>query len=134
MTSDNLDLNTIRTFSQQALSASQAMSRTFTAVVYREEDVYVAECLEVGTASQGETIEEALANLKEPTELYLEEFPISKTSPRTITTFSVKPSKNDESIENLIELVDEWMNDDSEYDEKVYPRIDAALKQNRVSF
>jgi predicted RNase H-like HicB family nuclease len=36
----------------------------------------------VGTASQGETIEEAIANLKEATELYLEEFPIPETSPR----------------------------------------------------
>lgn len=70
-------------------SSLQAISRTFTAVVYREEDVYVAECLEVGTASQGETIEEAIANLKEATELYLEEFPIPETSPRLITTFEV---------------------------------------------
>ena len=114
-------------------SGSQTISRTFTAVLYREEDVYVAECPEVGTASQGETIEEALSNLKEATELYLEEFPIPKTSPRLITTFSVEHNKTDESVEDLIELVDEWMNDDSEYDEKVYPRIDAALKQNRVS-
>ncbi|HHP7230706.1 MAG TPA: type II toxin-antitoxin system HicB family antitoxin, partial [Xenococcaceae cyanobacterium] len=44
---------------------------------------------EVGTASQGETVEEALANLKEATELYLEEFPLSNTSPRLITTFEV---------------------------------------------
>lgn len=43
---------------------------TFTAILYREGDVYVAECPEVGTASQGETIEEALANLQEATELY----------------------------------------------------------------
>jgi predicted RNase H-like HicB family nuclease len=57
------------------------MSCTFTAIVYWEEDVYVAECPEVGTASQGETIEEAIANLKEATELYLEEFPLPKTSP-----------------------------------------------------
>ncbi|WP_442941352.1 type II toxin-antitoxin system HicB family antitoxin [Nostoc sp.] len=28
-----------------------------------EEDVYVAECPDVGTASQGETIEEAIANI-----------------------------------------------------------------------
>jgi predicted RNase H-like HicB family nuclease len=133
MTSNNLDLNTIQALRQEAFSASQAMSRTFTAVLYREEDVYVAECPEVGTASQGETIEEAIANLKEATQLYLEEFPISTTSPRIITTFSVKPDKNDESVEDLIELVDEWMNEESEYDEEVYPRIDAALKQNRVS-
>jgi predicted RNase H-like HicB family nuclease len=42
-------------------------------------DVYVAECPEIGTASQGESIEEALVNLKEATALYLEEFP-SETS------------------------------------------------------
>lgn len=49
--------------------------RTFTAVIHKEEDLYVAECPEVGTVSQGFTIEEAVDNLKEATELYLEEFP-----------------------------------------------------------
>ena len=48
---------------------------TFTAVLHKEEDMYVAECPEVGTVSQGKTIEEALNNLKEATMLYLEEFP-----------------------------------------------------------
>lgn len=56
------------------------MSLTFTVVLHWEEDVYVAECPEVGTVSQGETLEEAIANLKEATELYLEEFPLPKTS------------------------------------------------------
>ncbi len=65
------------------------MTRALTAIVYWEEDVYVAECPEVGTASQGETIEEAIANLKEATELYLEEFPLPKASPRLLTTFEV---------------------------------------------
>ncbi|WP_198139214.1 type II toxin-antitoxin system HicB family antitoxin [Crocosphaera chwakensis] len=65
------------------------MNRRFTAIIYWEEDVYVAECPEVGTASQGDSIEEALANLKEATELYLEEFPLPKTSPRLLTTFEV---------------------------------------------
>ena len=51
--------------------------RTLTEVIYKEEDLYVAECPEVGTASQGYNIEEAIANLKEGTELYLEEFPLS---------------------------------------------------------
>jgi len=50
-------------------------TRTFTAVLHREGDWYVADCPEVGTVSQGGTIDEALANLKEATELYLEEFP-----------------------------------------------------------
>ena len=50
-------------------------TRIFTAVVYKDGKLYVAECPEVGTVSQGTTIEEALANLREATELYLEEFP-----------------------------------------------------------
>jgi len=40
-------------------------ARTFTAVLHQEEDLYVAECPEVGTVSQGYTMEEAIANLKE---------------------------------------------------------------------
>jgi len=52
------------------------MSARTWAVIYKEQDLYVAECPEIGTVSQGYTIEEAVANLKEATELYLEEFPI----------------------------------------------------------
>jgi predicted RNase H-like HicB family nuclease len=49
--------------------------RTFTAVIHKEDDLYIADCPEVGTVSQEHTVEEAIANLKEATELYLEEFP-----------------------------------------------------------
>lgn len=64
--------------------------QTFTAVIHREEDMFVAECPEVGTVSQGATIEEAVANLKEATQLYLEEFPInSKPAGSFVTTFEV---------------------------------------------
>jgi len=62
-------------------------TRTFTAVLYKEEDLYVAECPEVGTVSQGYTIEEAIANLKEATELYLEEFPLPEVTRPLMTTF-----------------------------------------------
>ena len=62
---------------------------TLTAVIRKEEDMYVAECPEVGTASQGKTIEEAAANLKEATELYLEEFPLERREKPFITTFEV---------------------------------------------
>jgi predicted RNase H-like HicB family nuclease len=55
---------------------------TLTAVIHKEEDMYVAECPEVGTASQGTTIEEAVKNLKEATELYLEEFPLESAEHR----------------------------------------------------
>ncbi len=51
----------------------------FTAIIHKEEDLYVAQCPEAGTASQGETIEEAVKNLQEATELYLEEFPMKQT-------------------------------------------------------
>jgi predicted RNase H-like HicB family nuclease len=62
--------------------------QTFTAVIHREEDLFVAECSVVGTVSQGRTIEEALANLKEATELYLEEFPLEAKHERAfVTTF-----------------------------------------------
>jgi predicted RNase H-like HicB family nuclease len=44
-----------------------------TAVIRKGEKQYVALCPEVDVVSQGFTIEEALANLKEAVELYLEE-------------------------------------------------------------
>jgi len=61
--------------------------KTFTAVLHREENLYVAQCPEVGTVSQGETIEEAIANLREATELYLEEFPLKDFPKPLMTTF-----------------------------------------------
>lgn len=61
----------------------------FTAVLHREDDLYVAECPEVGTFSQGHTVEEALANLKEATELYLEVFPSLQFAQPLVTTFEV---------------------------------------------
>ena len=61
--------------------------RTFTAVLHKEDDLYVTECPEVGTVSQGHTFEEAVANLKEATELYLEEFPVSEIARPWVTTF-----------------------------------------------
>ena len=62
--------------------------QTFTAVIHKEDDLYIADCPEVGTVIQGHTVEEAIANLKEATELYLEEFPNENTSPVFFTTFS----------------------------------------------
>ena len=63
--------------------------KIFTAVLHKEEDIYVAECPEVGTFSQGRTVEEAVDNLKEATELYLEEFPAENEVKSIITTFEV---------------------------------------------
>ena len=69
------------------------MSRTLTAIIHKEVDLYVAECPEVGTVSQGETIEDAIANLKEATELYLEEFPMPEGSRPFLTTFEAVVDK-----------------------------------------
>jgi len=63
--------------------------RTFTAIFYKEEDMYIAECPEVGTVDQGETIEEALSNLQEATRLYLEASPMPELRPRFITKLEV---------------------------------------------
>jgi predicted RNase H-like HicB family nuclease len=62
-----------------------------TAIIYpdSETDWLVAECPEVGTASQGKTEAEALANLREATELYLESFPLALKKPATIRRFDL---------------------------------------------
>lgn len=65
------------------------VKQTFSAVIYREDDLYVAECPEVGTVSQGYTLEEAMSNLQEATELYLEEFPLPVKPSPLLTTFAV---------------------------------------------
>ena len=44
---------------------------------------------ETGTTSQGETVEEALANLREATELFIEEFPLVTAGQPLVTTFEV---------------------------------------------
>ena len=63
--------------------------KTLTAILHKEEDMYVAQCAEIGTTSQGSTVEEALENLKEATELYLEEFPLQKGAHPILATFEV---------------------------------------------
>ncbi len=45
---------------------------SYTAIVEKEGDLFVALCPELDIASQGKTVEEATANLKEAVELFLE--------------------------------------------------------------
>ena len=60
----------------------------FTAVIHQEGKIFVAACPEIGSVSQGENLEQALHNLQEATELYLEEFPRAVVPDRSfITTF-----------------------------------------------
>jgi predicted RNase H-like HicB family nuclease len=65
-------------------------TRTFTAILHREGSLWVAECADVGAFSQGGSVEEALANLKEANELYLEEFPLKGGGPAFLTTFEAQ--------------------------------------------
>jgi len=61
-----------------------------TAVLTRaEEGGFVALNPETGTTTQGETVEEAVANLKEATSLYLQEFPRTATGHPVITMFTL---------------------------------------------
>ena len=54
-----------------------------------EEGGYVALNPETGTTTQGETVEEAIANLQEATALYLSEFPLHAQRHPLVTMFSV---------------------------------------------
>jgi predicted RNase H-like HicB family nuclease len=64
------------------------MKRPFAATVWREGKWYVSQCLEVDVASQGETEEGALANLKEALELHFE--PPRATRPPMVRTIEVE--------------------------------------------
>ena len=54
-----------------------------------EEGGYVAMNPETGTTTQGDTVEQAVANLREATALFLAEFPMSSHGHAVVTTFSV---------------------------------------------
>ena len=47
------------------------MDYKLSVIVYKENNLFIAKGIEIEIASQGETIEEALANLKEAFELWL---------------------------------------------------------------
>ena len=55
------------------------MSKAFDIVVNEEhmkkKKIFVAHCLNLGIASQGKTVEEAMENIKDAIKLYLEENP-----------------------------------------------------------
>jgi len=66
------------------------MSLKINVIVQKEENWYVANCIENNVASQGKTIEEALSNLKEAIQLYYEdEKPEIEEKQVLITTMEV---------------------------------------------
>ena len=64
------------------------MKRAFATTVWREGKWYISQCLELDIASQGETEEEALANLKEALELHFE--PPQATRPPKVRMIEVE--------------------------------------------
>lgn len=54
-----------------------------------EEGGFIALNPETGSTTQGESVPEAVANLREATELYLEEFPLRSAGQPVVTTFEV---------------------------------------------
>ena len=72
-----------------------------TAIIKKGEKQYVALCPEIDVVSQGHTVEEALKNLKEAVELYIEEMGlpegIGKESP-IITSFGIEYDKTASAI------------------------------------
>ncbi|KXG75276.1 type II toxin-antitoxin system HicB family antitoxin [Thermotalea metallivorans] len=61
-----------------------------TVIVQKEENWYVAKCIENNVASQGKTIEESIENLREALELYFEdETPEISDIPTFVTTMEV---------------------------------------------
>ncbi len=68
------------------------MSKTLAAIITEEDGGFVALSPETDVASQGDTIDEALANLKEALELYFEEIAdtaIKPTQPTFLTTVTI---------------------------------------------
>jgi predicted RNase H-like HicB family nuclease len=55
------------------MASKKQQTRRLTAALTREDDEFVAQCLEVDVASQGKTVEAALKNLTEALELYFED-------------------------------------------------------------
>lgn len=66
---------------------------SFTAVIRKGEKQFIAFCPELDIVSQGYTVEEALKNLKEAVELYIEEMGVPEEVPSgdtIVVTFEVK--------------------------------------------
>lgn len=63
--------------------------RSFTVIIEKEDDMYVALCPELDIASQGNSVEEARTNLKEAIELFLETASSSEVQERLHTEFFI---------------------------------------------
>ena len=163
MTSNKLDLDPIQALTLEAFSQALAQLESISAlpVALREEINQVGEALTTHQTDVVDRLEDIAKKHQPLYDLYETAYealdeqyhtqernklvanssngnlletvePIDKIL-QILRANSREQNKTDESVEDLIALVDEWMNEDSFYDQEVYPRIEAALKQHRVS-
>jgi predicted RNase H-like HicB family nuclease len=69
---------------------SEFRTLRLTASVTHEDEWYVARCLEVEVTSQGHTVEQSLANLREALELYFEDQPAPETREPIVAAVEVE--------------------------------------------
>ena len=71
------------------MKGAMKMSIKYNVMIQKEENWYVAKCIDNNVASQGKTIEEAMQNLKEALELYAQTEKIEQPKEVFITTLDV---------------------------------------------
>ena len=73
----------------------EGLQHTIKAFIRKGEKYYVAECLEIGVVTQGETLDKTIANLKEAVALHLEDEDLSELglapNPTLLVTMELEP-------------------------------------------
>ena len=86
------------------------MSFKYNVIIQKEENWYVAKCLDNSVASQGKTIEEAMANLKEALELYIQDERPEKPKEIFVTTLEVAVWVQNTQCYLQKKLLKQWKN------------------------
>jgi len=80
------------------LTNPESMQHTIKAFIRKGEKYYIAECLEINVVTQGKTIDETIANLKEAVTLHLEGENLSELglapNPTLLVTIELEPIVN----------------------------------------
>ncbi len=72
------------------------MCHSIKAYIYKGEEYYVAECMDIAVVTQGRTLDETMSNLQEAVSLHLEgedlaEFDLAP-NPSLLVTFELEPA------------------------------------------
>ena len=65
------------------------MNKFFTVAIQKEDDWYIAKCIENSVASQGKTMDEAIANLQETVALFYEDETLPVFPQTFVTTMEI---------------------------------------------